>query len=81
MFFKPQKTDSGSLGQLGERIAQDYLKKSGYRIVETNFKNTTGRCLGEIDIIAKKEQALFFIEVKTRRGSSSKIILPRNNFV
>jgi putative endonuclease len=49
-------------GKEGERIAANFLKKSGYRIIETNF-----RCaIGEIDIIAWDKNELVFIEVKTR---------------
>ena len=48
------------LGSKWEHAASDYLKKSGYEILETNF-----RCrIGEIDIIAKAEDTLCFIEVK-----------------
>ena len=49
-------------GKEGERIAANFLKKSGYRIIESNF-----RCaIGEIDIIAWDKNELVFIEVKTR---------------
>ena len=49
-------------GKEGERIAAEFLKKNGYRIIETNF-----RCaIGEIDIIACEKNELVFIEVKTR---------------
>ncbi|MEG0918984.1 MAG: YraN family protein [Anaerovoracaceae bacterium] len=49
-------------GKAGERIAAMFLKQDGYEIVEMNF-----RCrIGEIDIIAKKDDVLVFIEVKTR---------------
>jgi len=52
-------------GKEGERIAADYLKKNGYRIIETNF-----RCaIGEIDIIAREKDFLVFIEVKTRKST------------
>jgi len=51
-------------GALGEKIAQDFLKKRGYRIVETNY-----RCRrGEIDIVARKKDCLVFIEVRTKRS-------------
>jgi putative endonuclease len=54
-----------STGKDGEQIALAFLKNSGYRICETNF-----RCpLGEIDIIAREKNELVFIEVKTRKSS------------
>ncbi|MBI4188221.1 MAG: YraN family protein [Chloroflexi bacterium] len=49
-------------GILGEKLAQDFLKKRGYRILETNY-----RCpQGEIDIIARHKDSLVFIEVRTK---------------
>ena len=51
-------------GKDGEKIAASFLKKNGYRIIEINF-----RCvLGEIDIVAKENGELVFIEVKTRKS-------------
>ncbi len=50
------------LGDFGERLARDYLKRQNYKIVEQNFRIR----LGEIDIIAKKRDEIVFIEVKTR---------------
>ncbi|WMJ84097.1 YraN family protein [Oscillospiraceae bacterium LTW-04] len=52
-------------GALGEQFAAEYLKKQGYRILQTNF-NTR---FGEIDIIAQKGDILAFVEVKTRAAS------------
>lgn len=50
------------LGREGEELAARYLETEGYEIIETNFN-----CgFGEIDIIAKKENELAFVEVKTR---------------
>jgi len=49
-------------GILGEKLAKDFLKKKGYRIIETNY-----RCPeGEIDIIAKHKDYLVFVEVRTK---------------
>ena len=49
-------------GDLGELIALKYLTKSGAEIIEKNYKIKTG----EIDIIAKIDNELVFIEVKSR---------------
>jgi putative endonuclease len=49
-------------GSLGEQIASEYLKKKGYRVLETNY-----RCRGgEIDIVARHQDYLVFIEVRTK---------------
>ena len=54
------------LGVLGEKLAKDFLKKRKYHILETNF-----RCPeGELDIIAKKDDYLVFVEVRTKASSS-----------
>lgn len=60
-------------GAWGERQAQAYLKRKGYRIVETNFRTR----LGEIDIIASDGPYIVFAEVKTRRNS--RFALPREH--
>lgn len=61
------------LGRKGEKMAQKYLKKQKYKILETNF-NTK---LGEIDIICldKKEKQIVFVEVKAK--TSDYFGLPR----
>ena len=51
-----------NLGQTGEDIAEIYLVKKGYKIIERNFSCRQG----EIDIIAKYKEEVVFIEVKTR---------------
>lgn len=53
---------SAALGRLAEQQAGLLVQKNGYRIIERNY-----RCrLGELDIIALKEQQLVFIEVRHR---------------
>lgn len=54
------------IGASGERIAGEFLKLSGYRILETNYRS--GHL--EIDLIAERNGCLVFIEVKTRRYDS-----------
>lgn len=52
-----------SLGSLGEEIAEKYLKRCGYEIIERNFRS--GRW-GEIDLVAIEDKTTVFVEVKTR---------------
>jgi len=54
--------DHNELGKLGEELAVDYLQKEGYNILDTNWTFQKA----EIDIIAKKENILAIVEVKTR---------------
>lgn len=50
------------IGILGERLAVKYLKNKQYIILDRNY-----RCKqGEMDIIAKDNEEIVFIEVKTR---------------
>lgn len=66
-------------GGLGERLGCRYLKEKGYTIIETNYCNTSGKRLGEIDIVAKKGGKLFFVEVKTRLVSGESDVFPEEN--
>lgn len=50
------------IGKAGEEAAASFLRRSGYKILATNYKNK----LGEIDIIACDRDTYVFIEVKTR---------------
>ena len=50
------------LGRRGEEAAARFLRRRGYQIVERNWKCHAG----EVDIIAKDEECLVFVEVKTR---------------
>jgi putative endonuclease len=57
------KQSKTSLGVLGENLAKEYLTKKKYNIVDHNV-----RCrLGEIDLVARRDKAFRFIEVKFRR--------------
>lgn len=51
-------------GKAGEDKAVDYLINQGYTILERNWS----RRIGEIDIIARKDNVIYFFEVKTRSG-------------
>ena len=50
-------------GQKSEELAAGYLKKQGYEILQRNYRTR----LGEIDIIARDDQTIVFVEVKARR--------------
>ena len=54
--------DHNELGKLGEELAVEFLQKEGYEILETNWVFQKA----EVDIIAKKENILAIVEVKTR---------------
>ena len=49
-------------GKRGENQAVEYLIQRGYTILERNWF----RRIGEIDIIARKGDVIYFFEVKTR---------------
>lgn len=51
-----------TIGFAGEKLAAKYLKKKGYKILDTNYIVRGG----EIDIIAFKDDYVVFVEVKTR---------------
>lgn len=54
------------LGTAGEKLARDFLKKKGHKIIETNF-----RCRhGEIDIITRKSDTVVFVEVRTKSSNA-----------
>jgi len=52
------------LGQWGERIAALHLEAHGYAILARNWRCSAG----EIDLVARDQETLVFVEVKTRRG-------------
>lgn len=54
--------EHNDLGKLGEELAVEFLQKEGYEILETNWIFQKA----EVDIIAKKENILAIVEVKTR---------------
>lgn len=55
-----------SKGHEAEKIAAEYLSKYGYEVIELNWR--TRVC--EIDIIAKKSNVFYFVEVKSRSSAA-----------
>lgn len=56
------KITSKQLGDRGEQVVVDYLVTAGHEIVARNYKTK----LFEVDIISRKDRALYFTEVKYR---------------
>ena len=60
------------MGQVGEKLAKEYLEKQGYKILEQNYKTK----YAEIDLVAEKpagflgmgQSTLVFVEVRTKVG-------------
>jgi len=56
---------SGQTGRQGEDLAEQYLVRHGYRIIARNYRVPCG----EVDIIARDNGVVTFVEVKTRKGT------------
>ena len=59
-------TDLARLGRAGEKQAERFLRRQGYRIVTRNYACDTG----EIDIVALDGRTIVFVEVKTRSSAA-----------
>lgn len=51
-----------TIGQFGERLAEEFLIRRGYRVLDRNVKTS----FKELDLIMTKNGVLVFVEVKTR---------------
>lgn len=56
-----KQNDSKSVGRIGEDLACSFLKSKGFVILDRNYRERWG----ELDIVAKKDKVLHFVEVKT----------------
>jgi putative endonuclease len=64
-------TANQKTGQRGEELAADHLRHNGYVIITTNW-----HCkVGEIDIVANKDDVLVFVEVRTRHAATTESAL------
>ena len=55
-----------AFGQLGERIAERWLRRQGWRVVQRRFRSGHR----DIDLVVEREGTIAFVEVKARRGSA-----------
>jgi len=55
------RTDKRITGDIGESIAATFLVKRGFSVIQRNYSKK----VGEIDIICKKGETVYFVEVKT----------------
>lgn len=53
--------EHNEIGKIGESITKTFLMKHGFTVLATNYRTK----FGEIDIIAKKDNKLRFVEVKS----------------
>ncbi|MFZ2969692.1 MAG: YraN family protein [Minisyncoccia bacterium] len=68
-------SDKKDLGNRGEKIAYNFLRREGFRILENNYQ----KLIGEIDIIAERKKCIHFVEVKARTiESCEKYGLPQD---
>jgi len=54
------------LGRNSEQLASQYLQKNGYEIIQQNYRTRQG----EIDIIARDNNTIVFVEVKARTSTN-----------
>ncbi len=70
MLFSTKKSgiskEPSSPGKQGEELARQYLLKKGFKILEMNYRCTTG----EVDLIVLAQKNLHFVEVKTRASKA-----------
>ena len=67
-----RRTSKRKLGDIGENVACEFLKKRGFEIKEKNYLKKWG----EIDIITIKDGVIHFIEVK----SVSRVTIDLNGY-
>ena len=61
---EPQAKTNTDIGKKGELLAANFLAEKGYEMINKNYRS--GRA--EIDLIAKKDNLLIFVEVKFRKN-------------
>jgi putative endonuclease len=54
-----------AFGELGERVAERWLRRRGWRIISRRFRSGHR----DIDLVAERDGVVAFVEVKARRGA------------
>jgi putative endonuclease len=54
-----------AFGELGERIAERWLRRQGWRVVQRRYRSGHR----DIDLVVERDGTVAFVEVKARRGA------------
>lgn len=65
-----RKNTAHDTGKIGEEIAEAYLKKRGFRILQNNYRTRRG----EIDLVCRDNEFLVFVEVKSEEHETGRFI-------
>ena len=63
--FAPVTMQTDRFGLTGERVAERWLRRHGWRVLERRYRS--GR--RDIDLIAERDGLVAFVEVKARAGT------------
>ena len=70
------KSEKRRFGDIGENVACVFLEKHGFEVIERNYL----RKWGEIDIVARKDRVMHFVEVKSTHFDSTSAVSPETSF-
>src|SRR3989338_3869081 len=68
-------SEKQKIGEIGENIAVKFLVKHGFSVIERNYTKKWG----EIDIVAEKDNKIYFIEVKSVSHATYNNSRPEDN--